>query len=249
MIRSGGVVYENGIPFLVRLLGCRFRDSRRSFRMKWGELSIRPGWACQICLFGDGPHFSLNLHLLRIQVFVTLGFLNRFAFEPHEMMEAWGASCSDGSIHFHWRRHTKIWTFPWCDWMQVGHDVRRPDGSWAPFVGSWECARPLDDGTFRPGKEPDLRHLESYPYRYMLRSGEVQQRTATIYVERRIRRLRWLRALPMGKTSHAISVEFNDEVGERTGSWKGGTIGCGWELRPNETPRECLSRMESERKF
>jgi hypothetical protein len=44
-------------------------------------------------------------------------------------------------------------------------------------------------------------------------------------------------------------IEFNDEVGERTGSWKGGTLGCGYNLLPNETPLECLRRMEKERKF
>lgn len=32
-------------------------------------------------------------------------------------------------------------------------------------------------------------------------------------------------------------------------SWKGGTIGCGYALRPNESPYECLKRMEQERKF
>lgn len=47
----------------------------------------------------------------------------------------------------------------------------------------------------------------------------------------------------------SIDVEFDGEVGERTGSWKGGTIGCEYELRPNETPYECLKRMEQERKF
>jgi hypothetical protein len=45
-----------------------------------------------------------------------------------------------------------------------------------------------------------------------------------------------------------IGVEFNDEVGERSGSWKGGTLGCGYEILPNETPLMCLRRMEKERK-
>jgi len=28
-----------------------------------------------------------------------------------------------------------------------------------------------------------------------------------------------------------------------------GTLGCGYELLPNETPLECLMRMEKEREF
>lgn len=46
-----------------------------------------------------------------------------------------------------------------------------------------------------------------------------------------------------------IDVEFDKEVGERTGSWKGGVLGCGWGLLPGETPYECLKRMERERLF
>jgi hypothetical protein len=40
-----------------------------------------------------------------------------------------------------------------------------------------------------------------------------------------------------------------DEVGEEAGSWKGGVLGCGYTLLPNETPLQCLRRMEKERKF
>ena len=35
----------------------------------------------------------------------------------------------------------------------------------------------------------------------------------------------------------------SDEVGEETGSWKGGTIGCGYNLKPGETAEECFDRM------
>ena len=46
-----------------------------------------------------------------------------------------------------------------------------------------------------------------------------------------------------------MSVNFSDEVGERSGSWKGGTLGCGYDLLKNETMEQCLRRMEKERKF
>jgi len=45
------------------------------------------------------------------------------------------------------------------------------------------------------------------------------------------------------------SKEETGEVGERTGEWKGGTTGCGYQMLPNETPLETLRRMEKERKF
>lgn len=91
-----------------------------------------------------------------------------------------------------------------------------------------------------------LTEHETHPYVYTLRSGKVQNRQATIKVETR----RWQRWwLPFRRVSRTIDVRFDDEVGERTGSWKGGCIGCSYEMLPNESPLDTLRRMERERKF
>ena len=91
-----------------------------------------------------------------------------------------------------------------------------------------------------------LTEPETHPYTYVLRSGEVQKRTATITVETRTWTRFWL---PFKRVSKSIDVNFNDEVGERSGSWKGGCMGCGYEMLPNESPLQTLHRMGSERKF
>jgi len=125
------------------------------------------------------------------------------------------------------------------EWRHMSHEVRRADGSWGSYVGDWE-----------QDKAPDGRHEETFPYRYILKNGEVQKVMATVTVERmewRPRCLRWTKLFRKVRTS--IDVKFSDEVGEQTGSWKGGTVGCGYDLRPEETPEECLRRMEAERKF
>jgi len=106
-------------------------------------------------------------------------------------------------------------------------------------VGAWEKA-----------KEPDGRWVETYPYRYTLKSGKIQDRIATVYVEEREWRWRWFQKLAWPRKIHrSINVDFSDEVGERSGSWKGGTIGCGYDLMPEESAEDCLRRMELERKF
>src|SRR5690606_30951332 len=134
----------------------------------------------------------------------------------------------------------------------------------------------LSDGSWvhelrgdRPGVNPKSRfktnfdHYESirmvrekhqwcaeYPYRYVLRSGEIQERTATVTVREYEHRRRWLRWTRLGaRIGRSIDVKFSDEVGERTGSWKGGCVGCGYDLLPGETPELALRRMERERKF
>ena len=72
----------------------------------------------------------------------------------------------------------------------------------------------------------------------------------TIYVEEREWRPKWLKWTKMfAIINRTIDVHFSKEVGKRKGSWKGGTLGCGYTLRKNETPLECLKRMEVERNF
>lgn len=72
----------------------------------------------------------------------------------------------------------------------------------------------------------------------------------TIYVHEREWRPKWLMWTKLfAFTRRTIDIDFSKECGKRKGSWKGGTIGCSYELLPNEEPLDCLKRMEKERKF
>lgn len=84
------------------------------------------------------------------------------------------------------------------------------------------------------------------PYRYTLRSGRVQERTATYQHSQSLHTRPWI---PWRMLTDSIDVDFDGEVGEREGSWKGGTLGCGYVMKRGETPTECLRRMERERQF
>lgn len=90
---------------------------------------------------------------------------------------------------------------------------------------------------------------EIHTYSYKLKRGEVQTRGATIFVERMTWRMRWFPLLPFQKVRTSIDVSFDGEVGEGTGSWKGGTVGCGYDMLPGEMPVDTLRRMERERTF
>jgi hypothetical protein len=72
----------------------------------------------------------------------------------------------------------------------------------------------------------------------------------TIYVEEREWRPKWLTWTKLFNIiNRSIDVHFSKECGKRKGSWKGGTLGCGYTLLPGEKPLECLKRMEKERNF
>ena len=51
------------------------------------------------------------------------------------------------------------------------------------------------------------------------------------------------------KIRRYIEVEFSQEMGSMKGSWKGGTIGCSYNILPYEHPNETIQRMEKEYKF
>ena len=91
---------------------------------------------------------------------------------------------------------------------------------------------------------------EEHDYTYVLKSGEMQNRTATIKVREMEWRRKWLMWTPLFSfTRKSIDVAFSDEVGERSGSWKGGTLGCGYDIISGEKPVDTLRRMETERTF
>lgn len=91
-----------------------------------------------------------------------------------------------------------------------------------------------------------LTKPETHDYFYRLRDGYSQHRRATIHVETRT----WVRPwFPWRRTRNTIEVRFDLEVGEKSGSWKGGCLGCEYEMKPGETPVQTLRRMERERFF
>jgi hypothetical protein len=224
---------------LARAVGFRWFDRDNwgwNARFTWAEISGRFGCALALCSFEE--HYSLHVHLGWPNIFFRLPFLNRWHHEPHEGMESWGVSIHARDAHLNWGRYCKIVHFPW-EWSHVRHDVFDKDEKRRTWKPTWS-----------EPKEDDGRHVEYWPYRYRLRSGEIQERNATIYGEEREWRWLWFRWLPWPrKISRSINVEFDHEVGERTGSWKGGCVGCSYEWRKGETMLTALRRMEAERKF
>lgn len=121
--------------------------------------------------------------------------------------------------------------------------------SWGKDTGHWKTDPRKSiymPWAWKHRKHEVLTDEEVHPYAYTLRSGEVQHRTATIKHERRLWTRWWL---PFRRVSNSIDVTFSDEVGERSGSWKGGCVGCSYTMNPGETPLQTLRRMEVERPF
>lgn len=201
----------------------------KTIYIKPGVLEIVSGWG--ICL-------NVSHHAERRTLCIGLIYLTFYICLPEAKNcddKLFGFYYYGNSIWYSFGKGVKSIDMPW-NWTFVRHEVMYPDGLRKPEGHSWDVT--------------DGRIVETYPYRYVLNSGEVQDREATVYVEEREWRWKWFKWLPFPrKIKRVIAVKFNDEVGERTGSWKGGCTGCGYEIKKGETIKDALMRMEKERRF
>jgi hypothetical protein len=142
---------------------------------------------------------------------------------------------------------TKHIELPWAlDWVRTSRMLK--DGSWL-HERKGDRKRGIDHDWWSDATQAKL-WKETHDYTYVKKDGTIQERKATITVEQREWRPRWFRWTSLfNKVRTDIDIEFDKEVGERAGSWKGGTVGCSYELLPGETPMACLYRMQKERKF
>lgn len=201
------------------------------------EISLaKHGWG-----FGGGVHIHSNdadmgdrmlfLEFWRLTVVLPLGIIPH----PWPPMDGpqWSVYASkEFGLTLHWGLRRKAFDWPW-SWHTMAYEIQMPDGGWRDV--------------FYRGGDP---YTEDHPYTYTLRSGEVQNRTATVSKRRHVLTYRAFKGLGWPRwIKESIEVQFSDEVGERSGSWKGGTIGCGYDLKPGETMEQSLRRMEVERKF
>lgn len=244
----------------LRRAGDPWRRRFGTLRVEWAVPPRTCGWSLT---FG-GEDNGITLHFTipyLIGLFVTVG--NVFRGNPWGYGSRWyvsgqgeergiGISIHDKGVWWHlWVGRMADWSrsLPWCKWWRQG--VVRPFGDWRHVRHEW--LRP-DGSVFRAPAEREYdapaEITETHSYTYTLKNGKVQHRSATINGEEREWRWRWLAVLPWPRrVRRSIDVKFSDEVGERTGSWKGGTVGCGYEWRHGETMLDALRRMERERKF
>lgn len=199
------------------------------------------GWS-----FGVGVHIHSNdadmgdrmlfLKFWRLTVVLPLGIVPH-PWPPMDGPEWSAYAASEFGLIFHWGMRRKSFDWPW-SWHTLAYEYQMPNGTWNDVLTRL-------GGERRP--EP---YQEQHLYTYKLRSGEVQTRTATVSKRRHILCYRAFKSIGWPRwISESIDVEFDGEVGERTGSWKGGTIGCGYDLNPGETMLSALRRMERNREF
>lgn len=214
-----------------------------TFRFKWGEISWHPkkwGLSFRVCNWGGCE--SRNLLIIEPLFFSVYIYLSEEYDRPwDDNGYSYGFYIYDWySLNLGWGKWDKSWDFPYIArvWNRTEiYDVE----------GNLKFVERKGEKTWDERYEIQNNIKKSYPYKYHLKNGEVQEREAKVHVSNMVWTRKWFPFLKISKK--CIDIDFSDEVGERTGSWKGGCIGCSYELKDGETPEECLRRMERERIF
>lgn len=236
--------YSHELPKWMKLLGV-WRINLESIDFKWGYFAPRAGFEL---VLNRGTYFdtryAINFAFGWGKFMVYLPFrtkleegcdMPRYGFAIHNNT-FWiykggdydGSQCQNQWI---------TWDLPFFSYVFDGHWIQSSVRTWT------KMGRGVDSWDFRK----DEAYKETHSYTYVLKNGTVQNRTAACTIEKRKWHRKWFPFL--AREEQVIDIEFNDEVGERSGSWKGGTIGCSYEMLPNETIEQTLRRMEKERTF
>jgi hypothetical protein len=226
----------------------RFVGHKHDTRFTWGEIAWHPRhWkaALEYCPAGMFSHNTLIVQLMIVGFYIHLPTARRGDGCMRDNEPVYGFYTIDNQIVWRWGAGYWSWSWPFFAFNHYSTEILTLDLNpfWIEYGterGKWDERRAARD-------KAEAANCAKADFTYVLRSGEVQRRIATYHVDRMVWRRKWAPFLTMTRT--CIWVEFDGEVGERSGSWKGGTTGCGYELKPGETPLACLRRMECERKF
>jgi len=229
---------------LLKLIGFERRGyDSDTYHFKWGEISWHPKkWELSLryCNFGCcESHDLLIIKPLFCSIYIHLSDEYDRPWDDNGF--SYGFYIYDwNSLNLGWGEHSKSWDFPYIarEWKRT--EIYDTDGV------HWFTEK-KGDKSWDEKYEIQNNIKKSYPYKYVLKNGHIQERIAKVHVSNMVWSRKWFPFLEVNR--RCIDVDFSDEVGERTGEWKGGCISCGYELREGETPEECLRRMEKERKF
>jgi len=173
---------------------------------------------------------TIHIGLLFFQLFIHFPWYK--TYEDHHQCSGpqWGVMISNDAI---------IESFSPTLWLYYGNSDGTPKGAKYSIIhGPWSWGSAKISET--------VGEKETHEYLSVLKNGDSQIRQATIQQKYMEWRRTWI---PWRMPNHSISIDFDDEVGEGSGSWKGGVLGCGYDMKKGETPLETLRRMEIERKF
>lgn len=172
----------------------------------------------------------------------------------------YGVSLAKGHLNVRFGRQTddssteKRWGcfLPWTQWRHVRRSFYGLEGEHVATIADvprvlgdfsrWERERKIEEAT--PACSFEFFDFDGEKIVATTRIEEREWRLGT-------GRFKWLSVFRAPKIRRYLDLQFSSEVGRRKGSWKGGTLGHGIEMRPGELHEAAFRRYcdEHEMKF
>lgn len=170
-------------------------------------------------------------------------------FDEHP--REYGFSLSDGFLQVflgaqtHDSTTTQSWSkfLPWTQWRHIRHSFY--DGEGRHFWTEWDRPRGFklrDDWQAQqaikaacPAVVFEFDDFDGKRIRATCRVEEREWKFGTGW-------FKWLSLFRAPRIRRSLDLDFSEEVGPEKGSWKGGILGTGIEMMPNETPEAAFRR-------
>lgn len=146
----------------------------------------------------------------------------------------YGRSTMDSSTEKRWGCF-----LPWTMWRHVRISYYGLNGEEIGTI--WDDAERMKVGSNKFDAQRDLEALTpKQRFTFTFTDFDGEPLIATTHIEEREWRrgqgwFKWMSWFWRPHTRRTLSIEFSGETGKRKGSWKGGTVGSGIDMRPDDT--------------
>lgn len=207
------------------------------------QLEFYPSWGFTIKYLLEGYN-DYNNPLFIFQFifgafYLTFPWKHNVIYDPGHDGPSYGIVYHMRSFQIYWNRKCKIIHMPY-DYTWIRTSLLLKDGT-------WEHETKGNRKTFY--EEPWLSKQWEIiiPYKHITSNEGHIDLEITCHMTEREWRQKWLKWTKIGrKTRKTIDVKFSEEVGKGRGSWKGGTIGTGFNIPKNGTYLDALKDMEKQ---
>lgn len=138
----------------------------------------------------------------------------------------------------------KCWScfLPWTQWKMIGYRIYDRDGNlfWSD---------PYPNGRRPKGVLQSWDIVGQMSHRqFVLEDYDGEQLIVTTYINEREwsfgeKWCSWLKWFRPNRIRRSLDIRVDKEMGPEKGSWKGGTIGTGIDMLPNETQEQAIRRF------
>ena len=266
--------YEKYILLVTRLKKIKFKEY--NIEKKWFYLSIS-SWKTFSLSWKEAdydeskPRINISLLWFHLYIYTSqkCAIYDKEKYDYHQGEREYGIMIHNNSFWIYNGLKHKAFEFPYT-YRFIRHSVLRKNNNWEHdysklgrkvnrIKDSYYENITMKDGSIKKNYNKDFFDKKwdniifkvVFDYTYVLESGKIQKRKATVKVEEREWRrgfLTWFKW--KAKINKYIEIEFDKEVGERAGSWKGGVVGTSYPfLNDTETVIECFRRFEKNKKM